>query len=446
MDSRRITASQATDVPAKAPVRPLPPTPVPAGDKASFPGRLPERSKLALHGPAGARRRGALLRRLLGLVDWIALVFALAVATTAEIDGPIFLWALIFSPTWILVIKLHGLYDHDHRRIRHSTLDEVPALVSAVALGMLALDGLLAISPAGPMGASAAILTAAVALPTSLILRASVRVAWHNLTGMANGIVIGSPAVAETIARRLAIHPETRLQVVGYLGPDANGSALDGLPRLGDVPDIAAIAQAHQVERVVVAEDEMSDMQAERMIRDCKAAGLALTLLPRHSTLLGPGVELNRLAELPVLDFRFSDPPRSTMMLKRAMDVVVAGLLLLLLSPLFLVISLLIVFDSGLPVLFRQARAGKAGKPFTMLKFRTMVSDAERRLVDLDRLDEPAFKIPNDPRVTRVGRLLRRFSIDELPQLLNVLRGEMNLIGPRPHPCLLYTSPSPRDS
>ncbi|MFL5869566.1 MAG: exopolysaccharide biosynthesis polyprenyl glycosylphosphotransferase, partial [Solirubrobacterales bacterium] len=219
----------------------------------------------------------------------------------------------------------------------------------------------------------------------------------------------------------------------GYVGPEANGSGT--LPRLGNVTEIPTVAQEHQIERVVVAEDEMTDLQAERMIRDCKNAGLALTLLPRHSTLLGPGVELNRLAELPVLDFRFSEPPRSTMMLKRLMDVAVAGVLLLLLSPFFLLISLLIVLDSGPPVMFRQARAGKRGKPFTMLKFRTMVSDAELRLgdlIDLARLDEPAFKIPNDPRVTRVGRILRRFSIDELPQLLNVLRGEMSLVGPRP--------------
>jgi exopolysaccharide biosynthesis polyprenyl glycosylphosphotransferase len=179
----------------------------------------------------------------------------------------------------------------------------------------------------------------------------------------------------------------------------------------------------------------MSESAAERLIEECKAAGLGLTFLPQHYGLLGPGIELNRLAELPVLDFRFSDPPRSTVAMKRAMDVVVSALLLVLFSPLMAAITALILIDSGRPVLFRQLRAGKDGKPFTMIKFRTMVADAEERLaelVDLNELEEPAFKIPDDPRVTRVGRFLRRTSLDELPQLINVLGGSMSLVGPRP--------------
>ena len=171
------------------------------------------------------------------------------------------------------------------------------------------------------------------------------------------------------------------------------------------------------------------------MIEQCKAAGLGLTILPPHYGLMGPGIELNRLAELPVLDFRFSDPPRSTMAIKRGMDLVVSGVLLTILSPLLLVTAIVILIDSGRPVFFRQKRAGQNGKPFTMLKFRTMVPDAEERLkdlVDLDDLDEPVFKIQDDPRVTRAGRLLRRTSIDELPQLINVFRSDMSLVGPRP--------------
>jgi lipopolysaccharide/colanic/teichoic acid biosynthesis glycosyltransferase len=136
-----------------------------------------------------------------------------------------------------------------------------------------------------------------------------------------------------------------------------------------------------------------------------------------------------------VLDFRFSDPPRSTIAMKRALDLTVSGLSLALLSPLMAMISLLILIDSGRPVLFRQRRVGKDGKPFTVLKFRTMVADAEERLgevVDLSELDEPAFKVRDDPRVTGAGRQLRRTSLDELPQLINVLRGDMSLVGPRP--------------
>jgi lipopolysaccharide/colanic/teichoic acid biosynthesis glycosyltransferase len=123
------------------------------------------------------------------------------------------------------------------------------------------------------------------------------------------------------------------------------------------------------------------------------------------------------------------------MAIKRAMDVAVSTAMLALLSPLLLVVSILILLDTGRPVFFRQKRAGLEGAPFTMLKFRTMVADAEERLadlVDLDQLEEPVFKIPDDPRVTRAGRLLRRTSVDELPQLINVLRGDMSMVGPRP--------------
>ncbi|HEV2728210.1 MAG TPA: exopolysaccharide biosynthesis polyprenyl glycosylphosphotransferase, partial [Solirubrobacterales bacterium] len=207
------------------------------------------------------------------------------------------------------------------------------------------------------------------------------------------------------------------------------------LPRLGSVADLARTASEHAIERVVVTEGEMSEPATERLIEDCKAAGLALTFLPQHYGLLGPGVELNRLAELPVLDFRFSDPPRSTMAMKRVMDVVISAAVLLVLSPVLVLIALAILLDGGRPVLFRQRRVGEDGEPFTMLKFRTMVTDAEQRLpelVDVASLDQPAFKIRNDPRVTRVGRFLRRTSLDELPQLINVLRGDMSLVGPRP--------------
>ncbi len=386
-----------------------------------------------------ARRRGSLRRRLLALGDWTALLVALCIATTATqtTDVGTLFWAVLFSPVWILVLKLHGLYDNDHRRIRHSTLDELAALISASALGTLALDGLLALSPAGPLSPRSAILVGVCTLVGTFVLRALLRFAWHRFTGVAAGVVVGPAPAARMVARRVSTHPEARLRLVGFLAPaEAEGGTADAeLPRLGSIEDLSRVAREYGVERVVVAAQEMSEPVAERLIEQCKAAGLGLTFLPQHFGLLGPGIELNRLAELPVLDFRFSDPSWSTLMLKRTLDLAVAVVMLALLAPLMLAIALLILFDSGRPVLFRQRRAGKEGEPFTMLKFRTMVADAEERLaelVDLEKLDEPMFKIPDDPRVTRVGRFLRRTSLDELPQLINVLRSDMSLVGPRP--------------
>jgi exopolysaccharide biosynthesis polyprenyl glycosylphosphotransferase len=386
-------------------------------------------------GPSESRRRGALLRRLLALGDWAALVGSLCVVTaaTSSTDVGTLFWAVLFSPVWILVVKLHGLYDNDHRRIRHSTLDELPSLVSASVLGTLVLDGLLALSPVGPLSPASAIGLGVGTLVGSFAARGVLRFLWHHLTDLATGIVVGPAAAADIVARRVSTHPETRLTLVGYLSDERD--AASELPRLGSLADIAKVAAELAIERVVVTEQEMSEPAAEQLIEECKAEGLALTFLPQHFGLLGPGIELNRLAELPVLDFRFSDPSRSTVAMKRAMDVVVSALLLLLFSPLLAAIAIAILLDSGRPVLFRQRRAGKEGEPFTMVKFRTMVTDAEERLpelVDLGNLDEPAFKIADDPRVTPVGRRLRRFSLDELPQFLNVLKGEMSLVGPRP--------------
>jgi exopolysaccharide biosynthesis polyprenyl glycosylphosphotransferase len=395
--------------------------------------------RLGLTGPAGSRRRGALLRRLLATGDWLALIAALCIvtATSTAIDVATLFWAVLFSPVWVVVLKLYGLYDKDHRRIRHSTLDELSSLVSAGVLGMLALDGLLALSPAGPLAAWSVITIGVLTLVGSFVARGALRFAWHRVAGAATGIVIGPALAAKVIARRVATHPEARLHLIGYLTPGGVSEEGDfgGLPRLGSIDDISRVTREFDIERVIVTEQEMSEVAAERLIEQCKIAGVGLTFLPQHYGLLGPGIELNRLAELPVLDFRFSDPPRSTLMLKRALDIAVSALLLTLLSPLLLAIALFIVLDSGRPAFFRQRRAGKDGKPFTVLKFRTMVTDAEERLgevVDLSTLDEPAFKVQDDPRVTRAGRLLRRTSLDELPQLINVLTGAMSLVGPRP--------------
>jgi exopolysaccharide biosynthesis polyprenyl glycosylphosphotransferase len=419
MSSAQRTTSRASS----------PAVPAPAPRPHSAAGRL------GLTGPDGSRRRGAMLRRLLACGDWAALLASLCVVTasSATTDVATLFWAVLLSPAWILVIKLHGLYDNDHRRIRHSTLDELPSLVSASVLGTLVLDGLLALSPVGPLSPTSAIAVGLGSLAGSFVARGVLRFLWHRLTGLAAGIAIGPAAAVDMVARRVSTHPETRLALVGYLSQDDETAT--ELPRLGSIADIAKVARDFEIERVVVTELDMSEPAAERLIEECKAAGLALTFLPQHYGLLGPGIELNRLAELPVLDFRFADPSRSTEAMKRVMDVLISATMLALLSPLLAAIAIAILLDTGRPVFFRQRRAGKDGEPFEMLKFRTMVVDAEERLgelVDLAELEQPAFKIVDDPRVTRSGRTLRRYSLDELPQLINVLRGQMSLVGPRP--------------
>src|SRR6201994_1238836 len=221
-------------------------------------------------GPRGGPRRGALLRRLLALGDWTALIAALLVvtATTSSTDVADLFWAVLFSPTWIMVVKLHGLYDNDHRRIRHSTLDEVPSLVSATVLGTLVIDGLLAVSPVGPLSPKSAIGLGLGTLIGAFILRGVLRWVWHRATPMAIGIVVGPPATVDTIARRVVTHPETRLHLVGYLSTATEEDSVE-LPRLGSLAHLSEVARAEGIERVVVTEQQMSDPDAGWLIEEC---------------------------------------------------------------------------------------------------------------------------------------------------------------------------------
>ena len=374
--------------------------------------------------------------------DWAALMLALVVTTliTEGMRLDSLFWAAVFSPGWILVVKLHGLYDKDHRRIRHSTLDELPNLISAAAIYSLLLQGLLSLSPTGSIASSSLILLGVFLTAGCFILRVVVRYWWHGRMAAALGIVVGSPESAGMIARRLETHPEARLRVIGYLtsagqSPEGDEEPASGLPCLGTVADVHDVIEKQPLDRIVIAGDGITSLETEWLIGECKTSGLGLTVLPHNFALFGPTVELNRLAELPVLDFQFSPPSRSTMLLKRAMDVSLSLIALILTVPLTLIAALAVKLDSPGPVFFRQTRVGKDGETFKILKLRTMVIDAEDRLpelVDLARLEQPAFKIRNDPRVTRVGRFLRRTSLDEIPQLWNVLVGHMSLVGPRP--------------
>src|SRR6201989_2177489 len=214
--------------------------------------------RLGLSGPEGSRRRGSLLRRLLALGDWTALLAALLVvtATTSSTDVADLFWAVLFSPSWIIVVKLHGLYDHDHRRIRHSTLDEVPVWVSASVVGTLGLDALMAISPVGPLSPKSAIALGVGTLIGSFVLRGVLRWVWHRATPMALGVVVGAPAAVDTVARRVVTPPETRLHLVGYLSNSTEEDSAE-LVRLGSLADISEVAAVAGIERVVVTEEQM---------------------------------------------------------------------------------------------------------------------------------------------------------------------------------------------
>jgi len=198
---------------------------------------------------------------------------------------------------------------------------------------------------------------------------------------------------------------------------------------------IRDLARSLDVHRAIIAPRSADAGEMLNLVRTLKAVGVRVSLVPRLLEVVGSSVEFDDLHGVTLMGVRRFDLTRSSEMVKRAFDLIGASLGLLMLAPLMVVIAIAIKLDSRGPLFFRQQRVGRDDKHFGLFKFRTMVPDAEQlkhTLTDRNEAQEGLFKIADDPRVTRVGKILRKTALDELPQLFNVIRGEMSLVGPRP--------------
>jgi exopolysaccharide biosynthesis polyprenyl glycosylphosphotransferase len=187
---------------------------------------------------------------------------------------------------------------------------------------------------------------------------------------------------------------------------------------------------------VIIAFSRASHQQLLSCIRTCRDHHVAVDVVPRLFELLDAAQSLNQIGGLPLLSIGAPPLNKASRMAKRALDVLISAAILVCLSPILLVVAIAIKLDSRGPVFFRQVRAGRGDTEFRLIKFRSMYKDAEQRKLDFEKENEATdgvmFKIKKDPRITRVGGILRRSSLDEIPQLINVLKGEMSLVGPRP--------------
>jgi len=396
-------------------------------------GRLSRAGAALTRSLVASRQRAwkdVLRRRLLAASDMLAVILA-GIATGFVGAEQSTLWICATLPVWILLAKVNGLYDRDHVRLRHQTVDELSPILHWVTLASGAT--LLALALLGArMSAEEALLLWGVAFAAAFLLRGIARRSWRLLVEPEQGLVVGSGALAAALARKLTLERGHHLVLAGRV---ALGGSAGGRRSAVSLERLEHAIEKGRCERVILALEDLDEVTVSRVVTACRAARVKFSVAPPLRAMLGTAVELNHLAELPLIEFRTWDPSRSTMAIKRTLDVALAALALVALAPLLLVAAVAIRVESRGPAFFRQRRAGLGGVPFTMLKLRTMVADAERllpELVDVEALDEPVFKLSGDPRVTRVGRLLRRFSVDELPQLLNVLRGDMSLVGPRP--------------
>jgi exopolysaccharide biosynthesis polyprenyl glycosylphosphotransferase len=238
------------------------------------------------------------------------------------------------------------------------------------------------------------------------------------------------------LAAKIAGHPEYRLDVIGSLaiGSSEEKQQTFAAPVLGGVDELEAVASRHGVTRVIFTTRDLDDSTLEEVLQRCRALSLKVSMLPRLADMVGPSVEVDDVEGVTVLGVNPPWLPRSSRALKRAMDIALAGTLLLFGLPVFALIALAIRLESRGPVFFRQVRVGRGGRRFRVLKFRTMVMGAEEQRGALLAQSKDAnwLHLEADPRVTSVGRILRVWSLDELPQLWNVLRGEMSMVGPRP--------------
>jgi exopolysaccharide biosynthesis polyprenyl glycosylphosphotransferase len=368
--------------------------------------------------------RDALRRRLLAAADLTSTVLAIAVAAPSVASG---LWLLAAAPLAILIAKLLGLYDRDHRAIRHLTIDEAPAVAvwaAIVTAGIALLNPLL---PGDDNPSTTQLLAAGlVAGVASLLLRSLVRGLWRMTTTPERTVVVGEGDIALGISRKIRLFSDMHLSL-----PDADPVPVETLER----DPHAADRLATDFDRVVVASTSVRQSTIGDLVATCRAHQAKLSVVSPLRGRAMPALRISQVAELPVFEFNTWDPPRSTLLIKRFFDLVVSALALLVLLPFLPLVAIAIKLDSKGPVFFSQLRAGENGDPFRMYKLRTMIADAEERLgevVRLEELSEPMFKVNGDPRITRVGRVLRRFSVDELPQLFNVLAGSMSIVGPRP--------------
>jgi exopolysaccharide biosynthesis polyprenyl glycosylphosphotransferase len=383
-------------------------------------------------------RRDYVIRRLLVGADVLGIVLALVV--TAAVDPlagsnlDVVLWGLVTLPMWIIVFKLYGLYDRDLKRVSHSTVDDLPWLFHGVVIGTLVTWLLFKGLPPGRLPFVAVLAFGITSLVAISTVRSIVRNSAIRVLGPERVVVVGSDRMAQLLIRKMRAHPEYGLEPIGMILPTSSATAPLDVPVLNGSGDIADIARRHRAERLVVSHAELPADEVVDLVRSCKGLTMKVSLLPQVFDALGPSVEIDDVEGITLLGI---NPPvlgRSSRSMKRALDLVGVATLTLVLLPLLVAIAVAVKLDSRGPVFFRQSRVGRSGKRFDVLKFRTMHADAEARREELlaDSIDPNWLHLENDPRITRVGRRLRHLSLDELPQLWNVLRGEMSLVGPRP--------------
>jgi len=356
----------------------------------------------------------------------------------ASLETAVFVATL---PAWVVGAKLYGLYDRDSQNADHTTADEFPSIfhfVTVVVWLFFAGSWVTGLTdPSQPKLATFWLLAIGGMTGFRVTARA---VARRRPSYIQNAIIVGAGDVGQLLGRKLQNHSEYGINLVGFVdsAPKERREDLGDLTLLGPLESVPGLVRELDVERVIIAFSNESHSDVLDVIRSLKDLEVQIDIVPRLFEIVGPRLNINSVEGLAIVSIPPLRLSRSSRLIKRALDLTLAVAGLVLLAPFMALAALLIKLDSSGPVLFTQVRMGANDRTFRMFKFRTMCNDADLQKPALNHLNKHAngdsrmFKIPGDPRVTKVGRALRRFSLDELPQLFNVVKGEMSLVGPRP--------------
>ncbi len=346
----------------------------------------------------------------------------------------------------LFILWLRGVY-----RIRPTVhwIGQFSAILSATTTGLVALsiyeyfftkspDLLFSSSNEAPRGLLIYTWIAATLLLFlgRQLISLGVSFAYRHGLRRARLIVIGAGRLGKMMMQHIAATPRLGYQVVGFI--DAEDTPITHFGRfqaLGKIADLESIIRIHKIDEVLIALPSNQHQQIVRSVRLCERAGAEFKLIPDLHELSLSSIDMDTIEGIPLIGIKRTGIGPWQYVLKRAMDITIAGLVLLVGSPLWLLIALAIKLDSRGPILFKQERLGYQGQPFKLYKFRSMHNRAEKDLTRLQTRSDvsgPMFKLKDDPRRTRVGKLIRKTSLDEIPQLLNVLKGDMSLVGPRP--------------
>ena len=401
------------------------------------------------------KRRAWLVRRALVLADVAGLTLAFAVAELgfastqgySELGELALLLATL--PVWVVMAKLYKLYDHDEERTHHPTTDDLSGIFHLVTIGGWLLFITVWLTGLAHPSLPKVIAIWALSVALVMLARTCAR-AWcrGRITYLQNTVIVGAGDVGQRVARKLLQHPEYGMNLVGFVDadPKPRHAGLDHVRVLGGPGELAEIVRHLDVERVMIAFSSEPPAETLETVRSLNDLDVQITVVPRLFELVSLGGTIDTLEGLPIVELPAARIARSSRIVKRTIDIVGATVALVLAAPLLAFIAWRIRRDSPGPILFRQTRLGHNQREFTALKFRTMTPDNDssvhrsyiREIMSPHAAPNASglYKLERADAITPVGRWLRRTSLDELPQLFNVLRGEMSLVGPRP--CIPY--------